>query len=172
MLKLNNVKYICIKFVKKLICYYFTKDSKKKYFSTLNYRRQFMENIMQINSISKNSFGLKPDSNTKYLLYQMENNDLDTIPIINLMNGLHVGKSLNTKFLDNGSIRMDIYDKGEHFKSLIKPDDGLFVNSDTFRCDETLLLYKKLLRALHIARGNRTNAQVIMDRINYNLSDK
>ena len=127
---------------------------------------------MQINSISNHSFGTKPDANTKYLLFQLEDNYIDTKPITDLMNKTYVKTTLSTQVLGDGSLRMDIYHKGDKMKSILGHDDTIYVDPGTFKLKNPHYFHSKLLSALRSARDGRSPKQAIWDKINYNLTDR
>lgn len=128
---------------------------------------------MKINTISAQSFGARPDQNTKYLLYQMEKNGVDTEPITDTINKIYVGDNLSTRILSDGRIRMDIYERtGDQKKSVIKKDDNVYVNSDTYKPKDAKKLADKIYKALTEASLSRTPNQLSLDKVNFNINEK
>ena len=127
---------------------------------------------MKINSTAKQNFCARPCDITKSLLFQMEENNIDTKPITDYINKIYVGSTLKTSILTDGNIRTDIYEKGDHIKSLIKRQDGLSVSAETFKLKNPREFAKKFLIELIKAAGGRSSQQKIWDKVNSNLTDR
>ena len=127
---------------------------------------------MKINSIARQNFCARPCNNTKNLLFQMEENRIDTKPITDVMNKIYVGSTLSTSISHNGQIKVDIYEKGDHIKSLIKRQDGLSVNAETFRLKNPKEFAKRFLAELINAANTRSHQEKIWDKVNSNLTDR
>ena len=127
---------------------------------------------MKINSTARQNFCAKPCNNTKNLLFQMEENSIDTKPITDYMNEIYVGCTIKTSISPDGQIKADIYEKGDHIKSLIKRQDGLSVDEETFKLKNPKEFAKKFLIELIKAAGGRSSKQKIWDKVNSNLTDR
>ena len=130
---------------------------------------------MQVNSVSNYTFGLNPTMTTKYLLFQMESNNIDTKPLMNLMNEIYVGKDLVTHVLPgSGKIVTVISDKGDQggFQPIISAKDDVFIKVGSGACANPKRLYEKLLSGLMREKANRDGRTLILDKINSTLKEK
>ena len=125
---------------------------------------------MKINYVNRQSFGARPDSNTKYLLYKLEENDINTKPITDLMNKIYIGDSIKTRIFPNAVIGMDIYDKnGDQKTSIIKGSDNFKVDNETYYIKDAKDFAKKLYDSLFDLALKRDKKQKILDKVNGQL---
>ena len=100
---------------------------------------------MKINSLSRQNFCAKPCRQTKELLYEMEENNINTKPITDVMNRIYVGDSVHTSIAPEGNIVVSIYHKkGDLIKNLIKLQDDLTVDTETLKLKNPKLIQTQM----------------------------
>ena len=127
---------------------------------------------MRINSVSQQSFGARPDSNTRRILFQLASNGIDTKPHTDIINEVYVGDTLNTRYLYDGSINMDIYDENGHHKyAILRNYDKPYADIGSLMLKDPDKFSTILYNALKNLAIKRSDNQKIADKVNSQLRE-
>lgn len=128
---------------------------------------------MKINSFKSPNFGMRAEVGTKRLLLDLAKNDACYAEqIADKMNKIYVGDCLTTRIYDDGSVRMHISDKnGDGKVSVINDKDNLKADAGTQKIKNPEKFAEILYSRLCTLEENRSNNQVLNDKVNCMLHD-
>ena len=120
---------------------------------------------MKINSIGNQSFGARPTDMTLRFLYQVDENNVDAMPIAQKMKKIYVGDVISSKVYPDGKLKVDVFTKsGDHVKSLIKREDGILVSLENLKLISPKRFALRMYSALKKAEAQRSDKQIVADK--------